>query len=469
MAITLRSEKGAALTHTEMDDNFKSFIYSGSYDPGVQELTLHSYPSSSLGIPLSSATKTWIQVDETVLVAPNTIYCIQGDLLLDGTLNNSGRLVIVDGTLIMGPEGILNNDGEVNYISNDTYLNYVTSTTIGTITNSNGSGFVIPGASGSIAGLMSAADKTKLDSVSGSNTGDETTSSILTKIGNGSLISSAYLPSYVDDVVVYPDFTSLPLVGEQSKIYITENNNAQYRWTGSSYVATDNPLDYASQVEAEANTENTKVMTALRVFQNWLKNVTDYVHASLPTTSKTILGAISELFTNKLDKNVAITGATKTKVTYDSKGLVTNGADATTADIEDSVNKRYQTDNQNTFNDATSSIQTQLNTLGVAQDTIVVGSPSTINTDTTTTGGYSQVGRNIIIKNGANAINIECLGGQPRTYQKGVGSTGAITFVQGSGRTLVQVSGTAILNGAVGSIASLTSDGTTDFLTITNF
>ena len=33
----------------------------------------------------------------------------------------------------------------------------------------------------------------------------------------------------------------------------------------------------------------------------------------------------------------------------------------TTADIADSVNKRYQTDNQQTYNDATSSIQTQLN------------------------------------------------------------------------------------------------------------
>lgn len=46
----------------------------------------------------------------------------------------------------------------------------------------------------------------------------------------------------------------------------------------------------------------------------------------------------------KVDKNTAITGATKTKITYDSKGLVTGGADATTADIADSTNKRYVTD-----------------------------------------------------------------------------------------------------------------------------
>lgn len=72
----------------------------------------------------------------------------------------------------------------------------------------------------------------------------------------------------------------------------------------------------------------------------------------------------------KVDKNTAITGATKTKVTYDSKGLVTAGADATTADIADSTDKRYITDAQqtvltntsgsNTGDETTSTIKTKL-------------------------------------------------------------------------------------------------------------
>lgn len=48
----------------------------------------------------------------------------------------------------------------------------------------------------------------------------------------------------------------------------------------------------------------------------------------------------------KLTPNAPITGATKTKITYDSNGLVTAGADASTADISDSLNKRYVTDAQ---------------------------------------------------------------------------------------------------------------------------
>jgi len=67
------------------------------------------------------------------------------------------------------------------------------------------------------------------------------------------------------------------------------------------------------------------------------------------STARTNLGlgtlaTQSGTFTDKLDANVSITGATKTKITYDSKGLVTAGADATTADIADSTNKRYVTD-----------------------------------------------------------------------------------------------------------------------------
>jgi len=49
---------------------------------------------------------------------------------------------------------------------------------------------------------------------------------------------------------------------------------------------------------------------------------------------------------NKIDKNTAIVGATKTKITYDTNGLVTAGADATTADINDTTTRRYVTDTQ---------------------------------------------------------------------------------------------------------------------------
>ena len=60
--------------------------------------------------------------------------------------------------------------------------------------------------------------------------------------------------------------------------------------------------------------------------------------------NKPISAAQLAVNNNKVDKNAAITGATKTKITYDSKGLVTAGADATTADINPSPNRNYVTD-----------------------------------------------------------------------------------------------------------------------------
>ena len=57
---------------------------------------------------------------------------------------------------------------------------------------------------------------------------------------------------------------------------------------------------------------------------------------NLTTTEKTnLVGAINELNTNKVDANAAITGATHTKITYDSKGLVTGGSDITLSDVTD--------------------------------------------------------------------------------------------------------------------------------------
>ena len=79
-------------------------------------------------------------------------------------------------------------------------------------------------------------NRTALDSVSGTNTGDETTSTILTKIGDGSKINSTYLPSYVDDVLEYASLANFPLTGETGKIYVALNTNLTYRWSGSAYV-----------------------------------------------------------------------------------------------------------------------------------------------------------------------------------------------------------------------------------------
>jgi hypothetical protein len=62
--------------------------------------------------------------------------------------------------------------------------------------------------------------------------------------------------------------------------------------------------------------------------------------------------------TDYVAPNASITGATKTKITYDAKGLVTGGADTTTADIADSTDRRYVTDAEEAILDNTSGVNT---------------------------------------------------------------------------------------------------------------
>ena len=49
-------------------------------------------------------------------------------------------------------------------------------------------------------------------------------------------IASTYLPSYVDDVLEYATFSALPATGESGKIYIVQDKNWEYRWSGTQYI-----------------------------------------------------------------------------------------------------------------------------------------------------------------------------------------------------------------------------------------
>ncbi|ADZ31551.1 head decoration protein [Planktothrix phage PaV-LD] len=60
---------------------------------------------------------------------------------------------------------------------------------------------------------------------------------ILTAVNAASgTISASVLPSYVDDVLNFATLAGFPAVGETGKIYVTEDNNKTYRWTGTVYV-----------------------------------------------------------------------------------------------------------------------------------------------------------------------------------------------------------------------------------------
>lgn len=163
-------------------------------------------------------------------------------------------------------------------------------------------------------------------------------------------------------VLTYANLAAFPLTGVLKTIYIAEDTEKTYRWNGSAYVE-------ISQGSASGVTSfNSRTGAVIPQSGDYTKS--DVGLGNVDNTSdanKPISTATQTALDGKVDENAAIVGATKTKITYDAKGLVTSGADATTADIADSTNKRYVTDAQLTVINNTSGTNTgdeTVNTLG---------------------------------------------------------------------------------------------------------
>lgn len=120
-------------------------------------------------------------------------------------------------------------------------------------------------------------------------------------------------------------------------------------------IATDSNLSSNAQdAVTKRHLQNTDTGTSASNFAINGTNASKEGHSHVESD---VTGLVTDLG-NKVTANGAITASTKTKITYDIKGLVTAGVDATTADIADSSDKRYCTDAQKTVIQNTSGTNT---------------------------------------------------------------------------------------------------------------
>lgn len=253
-------------------------------------------------------------------------------------------------------------------------------------------------------------------------------------LGSDGKVPSSQLPSYVDDVLEYADKASFPSAGETGKIYVAKDTNIVYRWSGSAYVEISSSLalgetsstayrgdrgkiayDHSQSAHAPSNAQ-ANVIETVKVNGTALTPSNKAVDISVPTNTNQLtngagfITASSSAVTNKVVANTAITGATKCKITYDNKGLVTGGADLAESDIP-SIHKSKISDFAHThaISDVTS-LQTTLNTkananialLRDADNYYVVG-----NTHAISFGDPTEQNHIIVRGNGSIELNAE--------------------------------------------------------------
>ena len=144
---------------------------------------------------------------------------------------------------------------------------------------------------------------------------------------------------------------------------------------------------------------------------------------------------------SKVDENAAITGATKTKITYDAKGLVTAGADLAASDLPTGIDAAKISGGSisnaefDYLNGLSDNIQTQLNgkqqsltltTLGTSGPAVLAGGTLNIPQYSAGAAGVTQIvaGTNVTISpaGGTGVVTINATGG-------GGGGGGTVTSV----------------------------------------
>lgn len=311
-----------------------------------------------------------------------------------------------------------------------------------------------------------------------------------TKSEIDSKISSVY--KYKGNVANY---ASLPTTGRVvGDVWNAIDTDINWAWTGTVWDNIGGTFDISSKQDVLTETnfgafENSLTAKATPIDADFISIVDTADSNKAKKTTFTQLKAFFKSYYDGIYQAILVSGTNIKTVNgaslLGSGNVVTGDMDLTTAQTVSGVKtfldgKLGLRNVANTFtsfitNSVTASRTWTLQDRNgiLADDTdlipqITITTSVSITTDTNASNGLGQKGRNVVISNGASAINLTVNGGTDFCASYLKGGTGAITFVQGSGRTLIQVDSMAVLNGIAGSTATITSVGTIDYLRISN-
>ncbi len=159
----------------------------------------------------------------------------------------------------------------------------------------------------------------------------------------GGKVPAAQMPSYVDDVLEFADFASLPVTGEAGKIYVTLDSNKTWRWGGSAYAeisaspgSTDAVTEGATNLYHTAARVRDAVLTGLSLATSTAVTATDSVLAAIGKLAarlalkEQVLAAGSNVTIDRTDPDNPIISAS---ITGGGGGDVVGPASATNNEV----------------------------------------------------------------------------------------------------------------------------------------
>ncbi len=135
----------------------------------------------------------------------------------------------------------------------------------------------------------------------------------LASLNESGIIPSAQLPSYVDDVIEVDTFSNLPGTGESGKIYIVQDTNLTYRWSGTDYVEISKSLALG-ETSSTAYSGNKGKATTDKLNRIPDKLITDTVNVNQSTTEAVLNFTTYRQEAQQVGRNtLTITSATISK------------------------------------------------------------------------------------------------------------------------------------------------------------
>lgn len=174
----------------------------------------------------------------------------------------------------------------------------------------------------------------------------------LASLNESGIIPSAQLPSYVDDVIEVDTFSNLPDTGESGKIYIVQDTNLTYRWSGTDYVEISKSLALGETSSTAYSGDKGKATTD-KLNRIPDKLITDTVNVNQSTTEAVLNFTTYRQEAQQIGRNtLTITSATtsqaglmsssdKTKLDglKDQAGI-TSDIDAVQTNLETHINNK---------------------------------------------------------------------------------------------------------------------------------